>query len=120
MLENKLEELQNETTKSSKIQSVKEETITNPVQITTQDGSPVEEKHMHKLKQENTTNVIKEINIIRNPYRHPNHRNICPKNREPLTKDIDTGTVISQDVTSLQEHNFLEHNRFRMNPSVFI
>ena len=49
LLENRLEEIQNETSKSSKIQFVEKSTITNRIQIISQDVNVVEEKNMLQM-----------------------------------------------------------------------
>jgi hypothetical protein len=147
LLENKLEQIQKEASKSSgvKIQVVEKGTNTDPIHITAQeDANPVEEKtyrdvgvqtmgtpsvrtnrsssinqatsmheenHIPKLNQENTTSMIRENNVIRTPYRHPNHKRRYLKQseyqyhlgREQLNyhpKNIDTDTIKSHDNSS--------------------
>jgi hypothetical protein len=143
-LENKLEQIQKDASKSSgvNIQVVEKGTNTDPIHVTTQeDVNPVEKKtyrdvgvqtmgtpsvctnrsssinqstSMHeenripKLNQENTTSMIRENNVIRTPYRHPNHKSRylnqseyqCHSGWERLTyrlKNIDTNTIKSHD-----------------------
>jgi hypothetical protein len=72
-------------------------------------GTSMHEKnHILKLNKENTTNMIRENNVTRNPYRHPNHKRRYPKQleyqyhsgRERLTyrpKNIDTNAIQSHD-----------------------
>jgi hypothetical protein len=147
LLENKLEQIQKEASKSSgvKIQVVEKGTNTNPIHITAQeDANPVEEKtyrdvgvqmmgtpsvrtnrsssinqatsmreenHISKLNQENTTSMIRENNVIRTPYRHPNHKSRYLKQSEYQyhlgqkqlnyrLKNIDTGAIKSHDNSS--------------------
>lgn len=54
---------------------MEKDSIIDPIQITAQeDANLVEEKHMRKLNQEDNTSMIRESNVIRIPYRHPNHK----------------------------------------------
>ena len=55
----------------------KKVTLTDLVQITIQDVGPIEENHTQK--QDNATNTIKENDVIKTPYRHPNNKNRYPK-----------------------------------------
>jgi hypothetical protein len=75
-----------------------------------------EENHIPKLNQENSTNMIRENNVIRTPYRHPNHKSRylnqseyqCHSGRERLTyrlKNIDTSAIKSHDNSSLWKSN---------------
>ena len=109
-MENKLEQIQEETSKSSsvKIQVVEQgknidlvhiiahedanlveektykdigvqmmevlSVLTNQNSSINKATSTCEENHISKLKEENATSMIRESNVIRNPYRHPNHK----------------------------------------------
>ena len=81
---------------------------TNRSSSINQSTSMCEENCIPKLNQENTTSMIRENNVIRTPYRHPNHKRRHLKQseyqyhwgREWLTyrpKNIDTNTIKSHD-----------------------
>ena len=50
--------------------------LTNQNSTITKATSAREENHISKLKEENATSMIRESSVIRNPYRHPNHKRI--------------------------------------------
>ena len=76
-------------------------TLTNPVQIITLDVAPVEEKPTQILIKIDTTKLIREYDVEKNPYRHPNHSSQYFKNRKQYTEITDTHALNSQDVSSL-------------------
>jgi hypothetical protein len=77
------ESIAQEATKSTKIKTtsdVEVQMIKDPNILTNQNStinkvtSTHEENHISKLKEQNATSMIKGNNIIRTPYRHPNHK----------------------------------------------
>jgi hypothetical protein len=50
--------------------------LTNQNSTINKATSTREENHISKLKEENATSMIRESSVIRNPYRHPNHKSI--------------------------------------------
>ena len=60
--------------------------FTDLVQIITLDIAPVEEKPTQRLIQRDTTNLIRENDVEKIPYRHPNHNSRYLKNRKQSTE----------------------------------
>ena len=102
-LKNKLKGIQNKTSKSLEIQFMEKRTLIDPVQIITLDVALVEENPTQILIQRDTTNLIREIDVEKIPYRHPNHSSWYLKNRKQSTEIIDTRALNSQDVSSLRK-----------------
>jgi hypothetical protein len=48
--------------------------LTNQNSAINKATSAREENHISKIKEENATSMLRESNVIRNPYRHPNHK----------------------------------------------
>ena len=108
LLGNKLEQIQNEASKYSriKVQVAKMYTIINSIQITTQEyANAVEENHIRKLNQEDTANIMKGNNVIKILYRHPNLESRYLKSRVHLTKYTNTITIKAHGICSLWKHN---------------
>jgi hypothetical protein len=68
------------STKKKITSNVEVQTMEAPNILTNQNSainkatSAREENHISKLKEENAASMIRESNVIRNPYRHPNHK----------------------------------------------
>jgi hypothetical protein len=68
------------STKKKTTSDVEVQTMEAPNILTNQNSainkatSMHEENHISKLKEENATSMIRENNVIRTPYRHPNHK----------------------------------------------
>ena len=77
LLEDKLEKNHNETSKSSKVQ-VMEKSNTYRSSSDHRSRRRPNWRKPYK-KQENATNTIKENDVIKTPYRHPNNKNRYPK-----------------------------------------
>ena len=74
--------------------------LTDPIDIITLDVAPVEEKPTQILIQRDTTNLIRENDIEKTPYRHPNHSSRYLKNHTQSTEITITCALNSQDVSS--------------------
>ena len=78
-------------------------TLTEPVQFITLDVAPVEENPTQRLIQRDTTNLIRENDMEKIPYPHPNHGSQYHKNRKQSIEISETPALNSQDVSSLRK-----------------